>query len=175
VGTSPEVGDVVDDVAPGKCSRPVSALTCVAGNGGVRSSWNKPTGSVPSGVTGGAKAGRVSASEPNRLMTPPAPSLKPRSSPPLETEGRHFRKLPRAWPVRVAASGPRLLPASSAGWPCGLARLPDTQVWAVDRCETNLEDPAGFLIGEPDRTAGRPARRASQERDQRSPCERRQR
>jgi pimeloyl-ACP methyl ester carboxylesterase len=36
----------------------------------------------------------------------------------------------------------------------GLARrLPDTQVWAVDRRETNLEDPAGFLTGDPDRAA----------------------
>ena len=26
--------DEVGDVAPGQCSRPVSALTCVAGNGG---------------------------------------------------------------------------------------------------------------------------------------------
>jgi pimeloyl-ACP methyl ester carboxylesterase len=32
-------------------------------------------------------------------------------------------------------------------------RLPDTQVWAVDRRETNLEDPAGFLAGDPDRAA----------------------
>ena len=37
--------DDVGDVAPGQCSRPVSALTCVAGNGGVRSSEFKPKGS----------------------------------------------------------------------------------------------------------------------------------
>ena len=37
--------DEVGDVAPGQCSRPVSALTCVAGNGGVRSSGFKPKGS----------------------------------------------------------------------------------------------------------------------------------
>ena len=37
--------DDVGDVAPGQCSRPVSALTCVAGNGGVRSSGFKPKGS----------------------------------------------------------------------------------------------------------------------------------
>jgi hypothetical protein len=36
---------VVDDVAPSQCSRLVSALTCVAGNGGVRSSGFKPKGS----------------------------------------------------------------------------------------------------------------------------------
>ena len=33
-----------DDVAPSQCSRLVSALTCVAGNGGVRSSGFKPKG-----------------------------------------------------------------------------------------------------------------------------------
>jgi pimeloyl-ACP methyl ester carboxylesterase len=36
----------------------------------------------------------------------------------------------------------------------GLARrLPDTQVWAVDRRETNLQDPAGFVTRDPDRAA----------------------
>jgi hypothetical protein len=34
--------DDVGDVAPGQCSRPVPALTCVAGNCGVRSSGKKP-------------------------------------------------------------------------------------------------------------------------------------
>src|SRR5215212_6588799 len=34
--------DDVGDVAPGPCSRPVPALTCVAGNRGVRSSGKKP-------------------------------------------------------------------------------------------------------------------------------------
>jgi hypothetical protein len=38
-----EAGDV-RDVAPGECSMPVSARTCVAGNGGVRSSGFKPKG-----------------------------------------------------------------------------------------------------------------------------------
>ena len=33
-----------DDVAWSQCSRLVSALTCVAGNGGVRSSGFKPKG-----------------------------------------------------------------------------------------------------------------------------------
>lgn len=32
-------------------------------------------------------------------------------------------------------------------------RLPDTQVWAVDRRETNLEDPTGFRTGDPDLAA----------------------
>lgn len=32
-------------------------------------------------------------------------------------------------------------------------RVPDTQVWAVDRRETNLEDPAGFRSGNADRAA----------------------
>ena len=34
--------DDVGDVAPGQCSGPVPALTCVAGNCGVRSSGKKP-------------------------------------------------------------------------------------------------------------------------------------
>ena len=43
-GGDVEVGmrDDVGGVAPGQCSRPVPALTCVAGNCGVRSSGKKP-------------------------------------------------------------------------------------------------------------------------------------
>src|SRR5690242_5301716 len=37
--------DEVGDIATGQCSRPVSALMCVAGNGGVRSAGFKPKGS----------------------------------------------------------------------------------------------------------------------------------
>ncbi len=37
-----EVGDVVDDVARVSVRWPVPVLTCVAGNGGVRSSGKKP-------------------------------------------------------------------------------------------------------------------------------------
>src|SRR5436190_20419818 len=61
--------DEVGDVAPGQCSRPVSALTCIAGNGGGRSSGFKPKGSpLHPGATGEGKTGRVNVSEP--LMTP---------------------------------------------------------------------------------------------------------
>src|SRR6266566_6820601 len=61
--------DHVGDVAPGQCSRPVSALTCVAGNGGVRSSGFEAQGPLPHpGATGKEKTRRVNVSEP--LMTP---------------------------------------------------------------------------------------------------------
>ena len=37
----------VDDVTSGQCSRPVPTVTCVAGNGWVRSSRGKPKGPCP--------------------------------------------------------------------------------------------------------------------------------
>src|SRR2546429_7866173 len=50
--------DEVGDVAPGQCSRPVSALTCVAGNGG----GGRPRGEAqgfpsPPGAPGGGGPG----------------------------------------------------------------------------------------------------------------------
>lgn len=54
-----------DDVAPDECSTPVPALTCVAGNGGVRSSGFKPAGPLLHPVvTGEGKVGRVNAVNP---------------------------------------------------------------------------------------------------------------
>jgi hypothetical protein len=68
--------DEVGDVAPGQCSRPVSALTCVAGNGGVRSSGFKLKGfPLHPGATGKGKTGRVNVSE--LLMTGTAWSRSP--------------------------------------------------------------------------------------------------
>ena len=40
----------VDGVTSGQCSRPVPTVTCVAGNGWVRSSRENPRGPVPAGV-----------------------------------------------------------------------------------------------------------------------------
>lgn len=45
----------VGDVAPGQCSRLVSALTCAAGNDGGRSSGFKPKGESPRCVRVAAK------------------------------------------------------------------------------------------------------------------------
>jgi len=39
----------VDDVTSGQCPRPVPTVTCVAGNGRVRSSWESPRAPAPSG------------------------------------------------------------------------------------------------------------------------------
>jgi hypothetical protein len=36
--------DDVGSVVPGACSRPGPALSCAAGNGGVREHWGKPEG-----------------------------------------------------------------------------------------------------------------------------------
>jgi|SRR5450756_805608 len=58
-----------DGVAPSQCSRPVSALTCVAGNGGVRRSGFKFEGARSTrGPQVAEGSGRVNASEP--LMMP---------------------------------------------------------------------------------------------------------
>jgi hypothetical protein len=58
-----------EGVIPGQCPRPVPALTCAAGNGGVRSSEKTPKGPpFRPGATGKGKTGRVNASEP--LMMP---------------------------------------------------------------------------------------------------------
>lgn len=45
----------VDGVTPGQCSRSVPTVTCVAGNGWVRSSRESPRGPVPSGVYRGGE------------------------------------------------------------------------------------------------------------------------
>src|SRR2546430_16678216 len=57
--------DEVGDVAPGQCSRPVSALTCVAGNGGGGSSGVKAQGfpSLP-GAHGGGRTDGGKGGEP---------------------------------------------------------------------------------------------------------------
>jgi hypothetical protein len=60
--------DEVDCVVPGKCSVPVPARTCVAGDGEVRSSGKCPRVPVPSGGHRLGKTGRVNVSEP--LMMP---------------------------------------------------------------------------------------------------------
>jgi len=48
--------DDVDCVVPGQCSRPVPTRTCVAGDGGVRSSGEKPKG--PRSIRGLQARGR---------------------------------------------------------------------------------------------------------------------
>jgi hypothetical protein len=63
-----EVDCDVDCVVRGKYSMPVPAWTCVAGDGGVRSSGKCPRVPVPSGDHRLGKTGRVNVSEP--LMMP---------------------------------------------------------------------------------------------------------
>jgi hypothetical protein len=56
--------DHAEGVTSGQCSRPVPALTCVAGNGWVRSSGESPRVPVPTGCHRRGKAERVNVSEP---------------------------------------------------------------------------------------------------------------
>ncbi len=64
-----------DEVSSGSVSVwPAPALTCVAGNGGVRSSEFMPEGSpFHPGATGEGKTGRVNASEPPMMPRDPKP------------------------------------------------------------------------------------------------------
>jgi transposase len=57
--------DDVGRVVPGACSRPGPALSCAAGNGGVRSTGESPRASRPiRGVTGEGQTGRVNRVNP---------------------------------------------------------------------------------------------------------------
>lgn len=83
-------------------------------------------------------------------------SLRASNGPgPAGTDRVHVLRVgaPDARQVLVLAPGQFGAAGSLRPLARGLAeRLPDTQVWAVDRRETNLEDPAGFLMGDPDRS-----------------------
>ena len=55
----------VGRVVPGACSRPGPALSCAAGNGGVRSTGESPRASRPiRGATGEGQTGRVNRVNP---------------------------------------------------------------------------------------------------------------
>jgi hypothetical protein len=63
-----EVRHDAEDVTSGSCSRPVPALTCVAGNGRGRSSGEARGRPFRPGATGEGKAGRVN--DPESLLMP---------------------------------------------------------------------------------------------------------
>ena len=101
--------DDVGGVVPGQCSRPVPALTCVAGNCGVRSSGKKPKRVPfhPGAQARGRPDGRTSSE----------PPLMPRYPEPREMG---WRPGCRAWPWRNGKRRPENFRRSCEHrWPRG--------------------------------------------------------